>query len=97
MWDGFQVRRPASAVVATLILNAQGNEMPVYDYLCNDCGPFTDIAADGGMRRAAELPEMREPIAPRHADGAELLLHALGQAQGLCHQRAQRQRPQNTR
>jgi putative FmdB family regulatory protein len=24
-------------------LNCAGNKMPVYDYLCNDCGPFTDM------------------------------------------------------
>jgi len=23
--------------------STQGDEMPVYDYLCNDCGPFTDM------------------------------------------------------
>src|SRR5262249_4767229 len=22
---------------------ARGNQMPVYEYLCNDCGPFTDM------------------------------------------------------
>src|SRR5205823_8845874 len=22
---------------------SRGNEMPVYEYLCNDCGPFTDM------------------------------------------------------
>ncbi len=23
--------------------STRGNEMPVYDYLCNDCGPFTEM------------------------------------------------------
>jgi putative FmdB family regulatory protein len=23
--------------------NCEENKMPVYDYLCNDCGPFTDM------------------------------------------------------
>ena len=37
-----RICRPASAV-AMSDRSARGNEMPVYDYLCNDCGPFTDM------------------------------------------------------
>jgi len=33
--------------------------MPVYDYLCERCGPFTDMRADGGMRYAEGLPALR--------------------------------------
>jgi putative FmdB family regulatory protein len=40
MRDG-PICRPASA--AALSSKSQGNEMPVYDYLCNKCGPFTDM------------------------------------------------------
>src|ERR1700730_18899765 len=49
------------------------------------------------MRRAAKLSAMREHIAARHSDGTEFLLHAVGQAQGPCHQRAKRQRAQDRR
>jgi putative FmdB family regulatory protein len=61
MWVGFQVRRPASAVVATLILNAQGNEMPVYDYLCNDCGPFTDMRPMAECDAPQSCPKCASP------------------------------------
>jgi len=40
---------------------------------------------------------MRKPFTARYSDGAEFLLHAIGQAQSARHQRAQRQRAQNTR
>ena len=42
MRDGMRAGRPASAVVIFQII-ARGNQMPVYEYLCNDCGPFTDM------------------------------------------------------
>src|ERR1700735_2687157 len=34
--------------------STQGSEMPVYDYVCNDCGPFTD------MRPMAECDAPRD-------------------------------------
>src|SRR6185503_2413132 len=45
--------RPASAArLRTQI--TRGNQMPVYEYLCNDCGPFTD------MRPMAECDEPQD-------------------------------------
>ena len=35
---------PPRIPVAMLLIETPGEiEMPVYDYLCNDCGPFTDM------------------------------------------------------
>src|ERR1700757_4231318 len=42
------------------------------------------------MRRSAKLPALRGDRAARDPDRAEFLLHAVGQAQGDRHQRAQR-------
>src|ERR1700730_17553585 len=49
------------------------------------------------MRCAAGLSAMRRRITARDPDRAELLLYALGQAQGPRYQRAQRQRAQDRR
>ena len=38
--------------------------MPEYDYLCDACGAVSEIASDGGLRRAAALPGLRR-AAPR--------------------------------
>src|SRR5437588_1242248 len=53
--------------------------------------PVHGHAADGRMRRAARLSAMRAFFAARDPDRTEFLLHAIGQAQGACHQRTQRQ------
>jgi len=52
--------RPASAVANGLELElARGMKMPVYEYLCNDCGPFTDMRPMAEMRCATGLSPMR--------------------------------------
>jgi putative FmdB family regulatory protein len=48
---------------------ARGNQMPVYEYLCNDCGPFTD------MRPMAECDDPQD--CPRcHSEAPRVILTA---------------------
>ena len=67
--------------------------MPVYEYLCNDCGPFTDMRPMAECDDPQDCPQC-ESISPRgDPDRAEFLLHAVGQAQGARHQRTQPHAP----
>ena len=38
--------------------------MPVYEYLCNDCGPFTDMRPMSEFEAPQDCPHCKEP-APR--------------------------------
>ena len=71
--------------------------MPVYDYLCDDCGPFTDMRPMAECDEPQDCPQCAGVIAARDPDRAEFLLHAVRQAQGARHQRAQRQRAEDAR
>ncbi len=50
--------------------------MPFYEYLCNDCGPFTDMRPMAECDAPQDCPAMRRRVAARDPDGAEFLLHA---------------------
>ena len=71
--------------------------MPVYEYLCNECGPFTD------MRPMAECDDPQD--CPRcEGSSPRVILTAPNffcmpsrPAQGARHQRAQRQRAEDHR
>ena len=55
--------------------------MPVYEYLCNDCGPFTDMRPMAECDDPQDCPQCESRIAARDPDRAGVLLHAVGQAQ----------------
>jgi putative FmdB family regulatory protein len=43
MRDGALSAGPASIVANSANELTPGDNMPVYEYLCDDCGPFTDV------------------------------------------------------
>ena len=63
--------------------------MPVYEYLCNACGPFKDMRPMAECDDPQDCPDCETRIAARVPDRAGVLLHAVRQAQGRRHQRAQ--------
>ena len=69
--------------------------MPVYEYLCNDCGPFTDMRPMAECDDPQDCPQCEIRIAARDPDRAGVLLHAVGQAESHRHQRAQRPRAED--
>ena len=46
--------------------------MPVYEYLCNDCGPFTDMRPMAECDAPQDCPQCEVRSAARHPDGAGL-------------------------
>ena len=69
--------------------------MPVYEYLCNDCGPFTDMRPMAECDDPQDCPQCESRIAARDPHRAGVLLHAVRQAESARHQRTQRQRAED--
>jgi putative FmdB family regulatory protein len=44
--------------------STQGSEMPVYDYVCNDCGPFSDMRSMAECDEPQDCPKC-ESVSPR--------------------------------
>ena len=71
--------------------------MPVYEYLCNDCGPFTDMRPMAECDAPQDCPQCESESPRVILTAPRVLLHALRQAQGARHQRAQFARAEDAR
>ena len=66
--------------------------MPVYEYLCSECGPFTRMRAMAEYELPSDCPSCEASCAARPADRAALLGRLAADAAGACDQRTQRRR-----
>ena len=64
--------------------------MPVYEYLCDECGPFTDMRPMAECDAPQDCPRCESESPRVILTAPNFFVHALGQAQGPRHQRAQR-------
>ena len=71
--------------------------MPVYEYLCDDCGPFTDMRPMAECDAPQDCPRCESESPRVILTAPNFFCMPIGQAQGPCHQRAQRQRAQDRR
>ncbi len=71
--------------------------MPVYEYLCDDCGPFTQMRPMSECDEPHDCPQCSVEAPRVILTAPAFRLHARGATQSPRHQRAQFPRPQDAR